>query len=211
MSLLINIDVPDAEAGHALLHRGVRPYGRPPLRQGFRRAAGLGGAGLPAGQGRRHGRGGRRSAALRAALDAVPSRRRRRLTWMRPSSARWRAGATLEAPARDAPYGRIAMLADPFGHGFCLLQFSARATTRCSPDDGRAAAFSFLPGRKSIAAQGHDSGFLHLIGRNAAQELPFSRPRWAMAPVLSTINRGFSQEPMPIIGSRAASRLSCVR
>jgi predicted enzyme related to lactoylglutathione lyase len=36
------------------------------------------------------------------------------------------AGAELEAPARDAPYGRIAMLADPFGHGFCLLQFSAR-------------------------------------------------------------------------------------
>lgn len=36
------------------------------------------------------------------------------------------AGAVLEAPARDAPYGRIAMLADPFGHGFCLLQFSER-------------------------------------------------------------------------------------
>jgi len=36
------------------------------------------------------------------------------------------AGARLEAPAKDAPYGRIAMLADPFGHGFCLLQFSAR-------------------------------------------------------------------------------------
>ncbi|MET4390262.1 putative enzyme related to lactoylglutathione lyase [Bradyrhizobium sp. F1.4.3] len=35
-----------------------------------------------------------------------------------------RAGAVLEAPARDAPYGRIAMLADPFGHGFCLLAFS---------------------------------------------------------------------------------------
>jgi predicted enzyme related to lactoylglutathione lyase len=35
-----------------------------------------------------------------------------------------RAGARLEAPAKDAPYGRIAMLADPFGHGFCLLQFS---------------------------------------------------------------------------------------
>lgn len=34
------------------------------------------------------------------------------------------AGAKLEAPAKDAPYGRIAMLADPFGHGFCLLQFS---------------------------------------------------------------------------------------
>ena len=36
------------------------------------------------------------------------------------------AGAKLEAPAKDAPYGRIAMLADPFGHGFCLLQFSDR-------------------------------------------------------------------------------------
>lgn len=34
------------------------------------------------------------------------------------------AGAKLEAPSRDAPYGRIAMLADPFGHGFCLLQFN---------------------------------------------------------------------------------------
>lgn len=36
------------------------------------------------------------------------------------------AGATLEAPAEDASYGRIAMLADPFGHGFCLLQLNAR-------------------------------------------------------------------------------------
>lgn len=37
-----------------------------------------------------------------------------------------KAGAKLEAPAKDAPYGRIAMLADPFGHGFCLLQFSEK-------------------------------------------------------------------------------------
>ena len=36
------------------------------------------------------------------------------------------AGARVEAAAKDAPYGRIAMLADPFGHGFCLLQFNAR-------------------------------------------------------------------------------------
>jgi predicted enzyme related to lactoylglutathione lyase len=36
------------------------------------------------------------------------------------------AGAMLEAPAKDTPYGRIAMLGDPFGHGFCLLQFSAQ-------------------------------------------------------------------------------------
>lgn len=34
------------------------------------------------------------------------------------------AGATVEAPACEAPYGKIAMLADPFGHGFCLIQFN---------------------------------------------------------------------------------------
>lgn len=34
------------------------------------------------------------------------------------------AGATVEAPPRDAPYGRIAMIADPFGHGWCLIQFN---------------------------------------------------------------------------------------
>ena len=36
------------------------------------------------------------------------------------------AGPTLEAPAKDTPYGCIATLAHPFGDGFCLLQFSAR-------------------------------------------------------------------------------------
>ncbi len=35
------------------------------------------------------------------------------------------AGALLEAAPRDAPYGRIAMFADPFGHGFCLIAFNS--------------------------------------------------------------------------------------
>jgi len=34
------------------------------------------------------------------------------------------AGARLEQDARSAAFGRIAMLADPFGHGFCLIEFS---------------------------------------------------------------------------------------
>ncbi len=34
------------------------------------------------------------------------------------------AGAVLKAAARDAPYGKIAMLADPFGHGFCLVRLN---------------------------------------------------------------------------------------
>jgi len=35
------------------------------------------------------------------------------------------AGAIIEQPAVRKGYGRIAMLADPFGHGFCLIEFSA--------------------------------------------------------------------------------------
>ena len=34
------------------------------------------------------------------------------------------AGAVQEGEARKAPYGRIAMFADPFGHGFCLIEFN---------------------------------------------------------------------------------------
>lgn len=34
------------------------------------------------------------------------------------------AGAILEVPAATRAWGSIAMLADPFGHGFCLIEFS---------------------------------------------------------------------------------------
>ncbi|WP_414606535.1 VOC family protein [Stenotrophomonas pavanii] len=34
------------------------------------------------------------------------------------------AGATVEQPVRERRWGHIAVLADPFGHGFCLIQFS---------------------------------------------------------------------------------------
>ena len=37
-----------------------------------------------------------------------------------------KAGATLEHDVRTVPYGKIAMLADPFGHGLCLIQFLGR-------------------------------------------------------------------------------------
>lgn len=36
------------------------------------------------------------------------------------------AGATLEQEVHDRPWGRMANLADPFGHGFCLLEFRGR-------------------------------------------------------------------------------------
>jgi predicted enzyme related to lactoylglutathione lyase len=36
------------------------------------------------------------------------------------------AGAKVDEPAQNRSWGRIAILADPFGHGFCVLQFSGR-------------------------------------------------------------------------------------
>jgi predicted enzyme related to lactoylglutathione lyase len=36
------------------------------------------------------------------------------------------AGAVLERPVVERRWGRMANMADPFGHGFCLLQFQGR-------------------------------------------------------------------------------------
>ena len=35
------------------------------------------------------------------------------------------AGAVQEGETCEAPYGRLAMFADPFGNGFCLIEFNA--------------------------------------------------------------------------------------
>ena len=34
------------------------------------------------------------------------------------------AGGVQEGETCDAPYGKLAMFADPFGHGFCLIEFN---------------------------------------------------------------------------------------
>ncbi|HEY0094307.1 MAG TPA: VOC family protein, partial [Archangium sp.] len=36
------------------------------------------------------------------------------------------AGATLERDIQEQKWGRMANLADPFGNGFCLLEFRGR-------------------------------------------------------------------------------------
>lgn len=36
------------------------------------------------------------------------------------------AGATLERDVTNHAYGKLALLADPFGNGFCLIEFSGR-------------------------------------------------------------------------------------
>jgi predicted enzyme related to lactoylglutathione lyase len=36
------------------------------------------------------------------------------------------AGATLEAPVKSENWGKLALMADPFGHGVCLVEFVGR-------------------------------------------------------------------------------------
>ena len=43
------------------------------------------------------------------------------------------AGAVLESPPSQHAYGRLALLHDPFGHGFCLLQFEGKGYDELEP------------------------------------------------------------------------------
>ena len=43
------------------------------------------------------------------------------------------AGAKLEAAPKTHNWGQTAMLSDPFGHGFCLIQFSKRGYAELIP------------------------------------------------------------------------------
>jgi predicted enzyme related to lactoylglutathione lyase len=123
MTLLLNIDVPDVEAGLHFytaafdLKLGrrfgtdfVELLGWPAPVYLLTKAAGTVGAG---GDLRRYGR---HWTPVHAdiVVDDVDAAVERAVA----------AGARLEAPAKDTAYGRIAMPADPFGHGFCLLQFN---------------------------------------------------------------------------------------
>jgi predicted enzyme related to lactoylglutathione lyase len=125
MTLLLNIDVPDVETGVRFytaafgLEVGrrfgtdfVELLGWPAKVYLLAKAAGTVGAG---GDLRRYGR---HWTPVHAdiVVDDVDAAVARAVG----------AGAKLEAPPKDAAYGRIAMLADPFGHGFCLLQFNGQ-------------------------------------------------------------------------------------
>lgn len=43
------------------------------------------------------------------------------------------AGAVVEGSLGEYPWGRIARLADPFGHGFCMLEFRGRGYDELVP------------------------------------------------------------------------------
>lgn len=125
MQLLINIDVPDLAAAEAL------------YTQAFDLTAG-----------RRFGAGGVELLGLQApiyllqnaagSVAAADARRGYGRHWtpihldvaverLEPALERaLQAGMRQETELREANWGRIVRLADPFGHGWCLLQFVGR-------------------------------------------------------------------------------------
>ena len=48
------------------------------------------------------------------------------------------AGARREGPVHEHSWGKLALLSDPWGHGFCLLQFSERGYDAVATDPGGA-------------------------------------------------------------------------
>ena len=125
MPLLLNLDVPDVAAAERFYVAafGLRPgrrfdedflelLGWPAPVYLLRKAAGTPGAGEDKRRYERHWTPIHPDVVVDD-LDAALAR----------AAA---AGAAIEHPATETRYGRIAMLADPFGHGFCLIEFNAR-------------------------------------------------------------------------------------
>lgn len=126
MRLLVNIDVPDFEAARRFYLEAF------PLTEGRRFGTGgvellgtscaiyllvkpAGSSAVPAGGITRTYERHWTPVHLDIVVDAVEPALDRAI----------KAGAVLEAPLREETWGRIAGLADPFGNGFCLIEFTA--------------------------------------------------------------------------------------
>lgn len=134
MDLLVNIDVPDLAAAIAFY---ADAFGLTVTRRLVPDAAEL--AGWPV-----------RLFLLQqpaGSIGAAAERRRYERHWtpvhldvvvddLDPAFARAiAAGARAETDIRTEAWGRMVILADPFGHGFCLIHFSAAAMTRLRHQD----------------------------------------------------------------------------
>lgn len=125
MNLLLNIDVPDLDAAAAFyttafdLRRGRR-FGADGLEllgadapiYLLRKAAGSVGAGQSARDYTRHWS----PLHVDVVVDDTDIALARAIA----------AGAVQEGETREAAWGRIVQVADPFGHGWCLVQFTGR-------------------------------------------------------------------------------------
>jgi lactoylglutathione lyase len=125
MSLLVNIDVPDLEAGGAFytgafgLQIGRRFGGEVVELTGWpapvyllRKAGGTVGAGDSRRSYGRHWT----PVHLDIVVDDIEAALQRAVA----------AGAAAEGEVRTAVWGRLVQLADPFGHGLCLIEFLNR-------------------------------------------------------------------------------------
>jgi predicted enzyme related to lactoylglutathione lyase len=137
--VLVNIDVPSAAEGEAFYTRafgltvsrrfgaaGVELSGWPVKVHLLERAAGTVGAGTDRRRYERHWC----PVHLDVLVEDLDTALARAVM----------AGARLEAGPRTEVWGRIATLADPFGHGLCLIQFLNRGYDEIAPpeeDDAR--------------------------------------------------------------------------
>ena len=125
MKLLLNIDVPDLAAAEAFY---IAAFGLAPARRFGEDVVELTGAPVPLYLLRK---------VAHSAADA-PADRDYTRHWtplhcdvvvedLEAALARaLSAGAIREGAIREAVWGRIVQLADPFGHGWCLLEFRGR-------------------------------------------------------------------------------------
>ena len=125
MKQLVNIDVPDLASAEVFYTRAfglhaARRFGADVIEMLggtapvylLKKAAGTAGAGDSERTYERHW--------MPVHLDIV-------VDALEPALARaLAAGATQEGEVREAAWGRIVQIADPFGHGWCLLQFTGR-------------------------------------------------------------------------------------
>lgn len=122
MRLLINLDVPDLAAAEAFY---VAAFGFRPARRFGTGALELAGAACnlyllakPAGS------DGAPGSPRHYARHWMPMHCDLVVDTLEPAlAAALAAGARQEGPVREHAWGRIVQLADPFGHGWCLLQF----------------------------------------------------------------------------------------
>lgn len=125
MNLLVNIDVPDIAKAEAFCHEafglepgrrfgdgGVEMLGAGVPIYLLKKAAGTRGAGNSTRDYTRHWT----PLHLDVVVDDLEIALARAV----------RAGAAQEGDIREADWGRIVQVADPFGHGWCLLQFTGR-------------------------------------------------------------------------------------
>lgn len=125
MKLLLNIDVPDLAAAEAFY---VAAFGLAPARRFGNDVLELAGAQAPVYLLRKvDGTTGAAHRARDYTRHWTPLHCDVVVDALEPALARaLSAGAAQEGNIREAAWGRVVQLSDPFGHGWCLLEFRGR-------------------------------------------------------------------------------------